>query len=269
MFDYPAYNNGEFCKLKNLNISILDFGFIHSDATYDVMNTSNGIVNDLDQHLDRFEKSCTGWRLTPPSREDIKNIILQLIDQAPTKELLVWICVTRGTPDSGNPRDLKSCQQKFYAYVKPYYGFNSNNSATVYLAKQKRNTAINQTMKNFAWNDLNLAQWEAIDAGYDTAVLLDSLGDLTEGPGFNLGIVKDGRIYTPMYHCLRGVTMDNVERLCKNTYDFKRITISVDNAKNADAMFLTSTAGNIITVSKFDDVEYKENEVLKWLQSNI
>lgn len=269
MLNYPAYNNGTFCKLKELNVSILDFGFIHSDATYDVMNTTDGVINDLDQHLDRFEKSCAGWRLTPPEKNKIKNIISELVEKAPTKNLLVWICVTRGTPESGNPRDLKSCKQKFYAYVKPYYGFNGNNNATVCLSQQKRNTSFNQTMKNFAWNDLNLAQWEAIDRGYDTAILLDSLGDITEGPGFNVGIIKNNYILTPMYNCLKGITMDNVEKLCDGDHKFKRSTISADQARTADAMFLTSTAGNIITVTKFDDIEYKENEILKWLQNNI
>jgi len=269
MFNYPAYNNGIYCKLEDLNISILDFGFIHSDATYDVLSVKDGNIEDLNLHLNRFENSCKSWRLNPPYKEKLIEILNQLVNISPTKDLLLWICVTRGIPSSGNPRDLQSCTNRFYAYVKPYYGFNESNEATVLLAKQRRNTSFNQSMKNFAWNDLNLAQWEAIDLGYDTSILLDEKGYVTEGPGFNIGIILGNNIYTPIQNCLNGVTMMNVENLCKNKYAFHRINIPKYIIESADAMFLTSTAGKIIKVTQFNDTIYEENEVLQWILKNI
>jgi branched-chain amino acid aminotransferase len=268
MLEYPAYKNGKYCRVKDLTVSILDFGFIHSDATYDVMSVHDGEVKDFDAHIARFMDNCNYWGLNTPNDFHIKEIIETLIQQSPSKNLLVWVCVTRGTPTTGNPRDLGSCNQNFFAYTKPYYGFNATNSATVCVAKQRRNTAIDQRRKNLAWSDLTLAQMEANNRGFDTAILLDERGYVTEGPGFNIGIIIDQNVYTPRRNCLRGITMDRIKRFLGET-EFRYMDITPHFVEAADAVFLTSTAGDIITVTKFEDKILPDNEMLKWLQKHI
>lgn len=270
MLDYPAFANGKFCKLQDLNISILDLGFIHSDATYDVLAVKDGMLVNLEQHLHRFQSSCAGWKLNCPDMDELRALCVRLVQLAPTKDLLIWICTTRGIPRSGNPRDLSNCDNKLFAYAKPYFGFNPINTATICLAKQQRNTAIDQRMKNFAWNDLNLAQWEAIERGYDSAILLDNRGFLTEGVGFNVGIISNGIVRAPKHNRLDGTVMKQVEKVClDNSIQFSWDAISADELHLCDAMFLTSTAGNVITVSRFEHIEFKESDILKWLQKNI
>jgi branched-chain amino acid aminotransferase len=275
ILDYPAYQNGVFCKVRDLQVSILDLGFIHSDATYDVLAVKDGKFVNLQAHLDRFVKSCSGWRIPLKySKEEIKGIlnVLLLKMQSHTTDCLVWIAVTRGVPTSGNPRDMMSCEPNFYAYIKPYFGFNASNSATVCLAKQRRNDSVDQTMKNFAWNDLNLAQWEAIDRGYDTAILLNRHDYITEGPGFNVGFIsKDNFVYAPRSNCLRGTTMQLVEKLCEeNNKQFFYADISDYTVRHdIAAMFLTSTAGNVIRVTKYENIEFEDNEMLSWLMKSI
>jgi len=271
MLDFPAFN-GSFCKVRDLQVSILDLGFIHSDATYDVIAIKDREFVNLDAHLERFKKSCEGWRITLEyTTADIEAILRTLFVKVPldVKDCLVWIAVTRGIPTSGNPRDLASCKPNFYAYIKPYFGFNPSNSATVCLAKQKRNDVIDQTMKNFAWNDLNLAQWEAIDRGYDTAILVDRRGYVTEGPGFNVGMIQGKTVYAPESNRLNGTVMEAVRFFCvKNDLTFKYSDLKPEVFRHyADAMFLTSTAGNVITVTQFEDRTFNDNEVLKCIQS--
>lgn len=273
MLNYPAWKNGKYCKVEDLNVSVLDLGLIHCDATYDVIAVKNNQIQNLEAHLHRFVSSCSGWRIPLKfSIEDIKIVLETLIGQAPVDDLLLWIGVTRGIPLSGNPRDLLNCDTNLFMYAKPYFGFNKMNTATVCLAKQKRNDCIDQTMKNFAWNDLNLAQFEAIDRGYDTAVLLDRQLFITEGPGFNVGFIsKDGFVYAPRSNRLQGTVMDQVKLFCdKNNKKFIYADISLlEVITEMDAMFLTSTAGNVIPVTKFEDITFKENELLTWLRTNI
>ena len=191
ILEFPAWKNGSYCQVRDLTVSILDFGLIHCDATYDVLHVKNGEIQNLKAHIDRFTKCCYQWRIPLKySDEQLIEVFNQLIWKAPTKDLLLWIGITRGAPTSGNPRDLLSCVPNVFAYVKPYYGFNADNTATVCLAKQIRNDSFDQRMKNFSWNDLNLAQWEAIDRGYDTCILTDRNGYITEGPGFNVGFIS-------------------------------------------------------------------------------
>jgi len=278
MLNYPAWKNGKYCKVGDLTISVLDLGLIHCDATYDVIAVKNNQIQNLEAHLHRFVSSCSGWRIPLKfSIEDIKIVLETLVGQAPsddysTDDLLLWIGVTRGIPTSGNPRDLRNCDTNLFMYAKPYFGFNKMNTATVCLAKQKRNDCIDQTMKNFAWNDLNLAQWEAIDRGYDTAVLLDRYHRITEGPGFNVGFIsKDNFVYAPRSNRLEGTIMEQVRLLCeKNNKQFFYTSITMHTVESdMDAMFLTSTAGNVIPVTKFEDITFKENELLTWLRTNI
>jgi branched-chain amino acid aminotransferase len=273
MDNYPAWKNGKYCKVKDLTVSVLDFGLIHCDATYDVLAVKNNEIQNLDAHLQRFIRSSQGWRIPVEySDNDIEIVIQTLVAMAPTDDLLVWIGVTRGTPTSGNPRDLESCKPNLFIYVKPYYGFNKENTATVCLAKQRRNDCIDQTMKNFAWNDLNLAQWEAIDRGYDTALLLDRHHYITEGPGFNVGFIsKDGFVYAPRSNRLQGTSMELVRKLCEeNGKQFFYTDISPHTVgEEMDAMFLTSTAGNVITVKCFENKYFDDNEILKWLQQKL
>lgn len=273
MLDFPAFN-GSFCKVRDLQVSILDLGFIHSDATYDVIAIKDHEFVNLQAHLDRFKKSCEGWRIPLEyTTEDIEAILRTLLVKVPldVKDCLVWIAVTRGIPTSGNPRDLASCKPNFYAYIKPYFGFNGSNSATVCLAKQRRNDSVNQKMKNFAWNDLTLAQWEAIDRGFDTAILLDRDGYVTEGPGFNVGMIYGNTVYAPARNRLQGTVMDQVRDEClKKGIQFIYTDLKFSSFMSyADAVFLTSTAGNVITVTKLEDKFFGNNEILTWLKSAI
>jgi branched-chain amino acid aminotransferase len=53
-----AYVDGQFVAPEDARISIFDWGFLHSDATYDVAHVWQGRFFRLDDHLDRFE-ACT------------------------------------------------------------------------------------------------------------------------------------------------------------------------------------------------------------------
>lgn len=272
MLNNPAWKNGEYCKVQDLNISILDLGLIHCDATYDVIAVKDGEIQNLDAHLNRFVKSCYGWRIPLKySNEELTTVFNKLVSLSENKNLLLWVGITRGIPSSGNPRDLINCSPNIFAYVKPYFGFNLNNEATACISKQIRNDSFDQKMKNFCWNDLTLAQWEAIDRGFDTAILLSRDGYITEGPGFNIGFIKGDSVFAPATNRLQGTTMDLVKDLClANNKEFLYCDITPDDAvDNMDAAFLTSTAGNVITLSRLHTRFYKPNEFLKWLQQNI
>lgn len=256
MNNFPAWRNGTYCSLADLSLSILDLGVIHSDATYDVLAVRNGRALQLDAHIDRLVESCQGWRLPMSySREELKTVVAELYHSSELESAFVWFAVTRGIPYSGNPKDLAQCSTQVMAYVKPYYGFNAANSARLCLSTIPRtpDTSINQRYKNWAWQDLTQAQWQAQDRGYDSAVLLDHNGHLTEGPGFNVAVVIDDVIHIPQHNVLGGITMHTVSELCRvNNIPYKYCNIDQRRLEAATDMFITSTAGDIITVTEFE-----------------
>ena len=71
-----AYVDGAFVAPEDAKISIFDWGFLHSDATYDVAHVWQGRFFRLDDHLDRFEASCVALRLAPGlTREAMREIV--------------------------------------------------------------------------------------------------------------------------------------------------------------------------------------------------
>ena len=67
--NYPAgiaYIDGRFVAMEDARISVLDWGFLHSDATYDVVHVWNGRFFRLDTHIERFVRSAERLHLTLP-----------------------------------------------------------------------------------------------------------------------------------------------------------------------------------------------------------
>jgi branched-chain amino acid aminotransferase len=256
MNNFSAWRNGAYCDLSDLSLSILDLGVIHSDATYDVLAVQHGRALQLDAHIDRLVASCQGWRLPLPyTKQELQTVVAELYHRSELDSAFVWFAVTRGIPNSGNPRDLVQCDTQVLAYAKPYYGFNTANSARLCMSTVPRtpDASINQRYKNWAWQDLTQAQWQAQDRGYDSAVLLDHDGHLTEGPGFNVAVVIDDVVHIPQHNVLGGVTMHTVVKLCEaNNIAYKYSNIDQRQLAQATDMFITSTAGDIVPVTEFE-----------------
>lgn len=255
--DNPAWVNGRKCQVKDLTVSIMDLGLIHSDATYDVIAFINDQGFEINAHLDRFIASCQYNRLPLNySRDELAEIIHQTHIRTGWHDSIIWISLTRGIPRSGNPRDLTNAESNLMVYAKPYQKFNGTNRATVcesITATRVPDCSINQNSKNFVWNDLTRAQWEAIDRGFDTAIVFGTSGMLSEGPGFNVAIVKDNQVLAPSTNRLPGISMMKVEQLCKqHKIDFQWTTLSRQAVDNCDDMFLTTTIGNLVTVTNYN-----------------
>jgi len=265
MNNFPAWRNGTYCNLADLSLSILDLGVIHSDATYDVMAIQHGRALQLPQHLNRLENSCRGWRLPLCySREELTTVVSELYHGSGLESSFVWFVVTRGVPDSGNPRDLAQCATEVMAYVKPYYGFNAANTARLCMSTILRtpDASINQRFKNWAWPDLTQAQWQAQDRGYDSAVLLDHAGHLTEGPGFNIVLVINNTLHIPRNNVLGGITVHLIQQLCDaHNIDYKYCDIDSNMINAATDMFIASTAGDITPVIEFESRKFKQSLV--------
>lgn len=256
MKDLICWTDGIFKNLADVKLSILDFGFIHSDATYDVMKTSNSNIMFFDKHLERYTESCKYFSFTPI--EDIQNIVNKLLELNNIKNAFVWICNWRGTPPSGSPRDMSAPEHQII-YVKPYYGIADGTVKLTVYEENKRtpDITIPQRYKNFNWLELTRAQRYADANGCDSAVVLDTNNNISEGPGFGICFVKDGVVKTPAFNCLTSITIQVVEDLCKkNNIKFERTNIS---SIVADECFICSTSGGITPVSSIDEVVYTHN----------
>jgi branched-chain amino acid aminotransferase len=252
VLDLIAYRDGEYKPLREIGPSILDFGFIHCDATYDVMPVYNGKAFCYDRHSTRFENSAKRYGLELPDVDRL-SIVKELKKVNDVTDAFVWFLVWRGTPPSGNPRDIKNCPIHFAMYIKPSYPIADNPIVTLHLDTNSNRVSddyYGQEYKNMAWLDLTMSQRNK-PADADTTILIDVDGNVTEGPGFNVGIVSNGVIYTADKNVLKGITMTVVEDIAKdNGILFARLPISQEQFNNANEVFITSSSGGVTATQK-------------------
>ncbi len=101
-----------------------------------------------------------------------------------------------------------------------------------------------------------LAKVEAHNAGYDEAILLDHRGDVCEGTGENIFVIRDGEIATPPMSSsiLEGISRDSIIKIAADMgHEVVERVIAVDELTLADEIFLTGTAAEMVPVRELDD----------------
>jgi len=100
-----------------------------------------------------------------------------------------------------------------------------------------------------------LALDEALNKGYDEALLLDSKGNVAEGSGENIFMVNDGVLYTPeLTASLNGITRNTIMTLAKESgYDVVETTIQIEQLYDADEVFFTGSAAEVTPIREIDD----------------
>ncbi len=255
-----AYVRGAFVPVAEATVSVLDWGFTRSDVTYDVVHVWNGSFFRLDDHMARFARSLAALRLQPPhSLDEMARLAAQCVVLAGLRDAYVALVSTRGRPRIFGSRRPADCENTFIAYALPWIDVVPKEvqarGAHLHIASPHRiaPASVDPTVKNYHWGDLTRGLIEAHDAGFDTAVLLDADGFVTEGPGFNLFIVRDGRVLTPDRGVLEGITRQTVLDLCAlRGIDAAAARLRREDLYAADEMFCASTAGGIMPVTRVD-----------------
>jgi branched-chain amino acid aminotransferase len=256
-----AWIEGDYLPIAEARIPIVDTGFTRSDVTYDVVAVWNGKFFRLEDHLDRFESSWRRLRMAPkPSRAEMRGILLECVARSGLRNAYVEMVLSRGVPPPG-ARDPRLFENRFYAFAIPYVWIvkpedQQTGTHLVICTETIRTppTAVDPTVKNFQWGDLVRGMFEAYDRGGSHAVLVGADGNVTEGPGFNLFVYRDGTLLTPARGVLEGVTRRTVLDLAQELgIPAKLELFGADAVQTAGEVFITSTAGGVMPVTKLDN----------------
>ncbi len=122
-------------------------------------------------------------------------------------------------------------------------------------ARNHVNTMMTKAKVNGAYVNSILAKREAIQAGYDETIMLDTEGYVSEGSGENIFILRDGRLKTtPLTSVLNGITRDTVFALAsKLGYEITETRFTRDELYTADEAFFTGTAAEVTPIRMVDD----------------
>jgi branched-chain amino acid aminotransferase len=254
-----AYVDGEMVPIAEAKISMLDWGFLHSDATYDVAGVLQGKFFRLDDHIERFFASMEKLQMSiPHSRSDLRAILIDCVRTSGLKDAYVEMICTRGLPRPGS-RDPRTCTNQFFAFAIPFVWIatfeKQKEGLHLIISRRQRipPESVDPTVKNYHWLDMVMGLFEAYDRGGETAVVVDADGNLVEGPGFNIFTVKGGTLTTPAKGVLEGMTRrTTIEIAPQCGYEIVTGTLPAEEALAADEVFITTTAGGLIPITKID-----------------
>jgi len=254
-----AFVEGEYVAIADAKIPLLDWGFLHSDATYDVAHVWRGKFFRVGEYLDRFQASMARLRMSIPyHRDQIQAVMFELVRLSGLRDAYVEIVCTRGIPAPGS-RDPRSCENRFLAFAVPFVWIANDEKRAqglnLLISKRQRipPEAVDTRIKNYHWLDMVMALFEAYDEGADTVVLVDAQGNLVEGPGFNVFVRHDDTVITPLRGVLEGVTRQTIlELLAREDLQVKQESLPPATAVAADEAFVTSTAGGIMPVTRIN-----------------
>ena len=198
-------------------------------------------------------------RMTLPfDRAELRKILHGCVQKSALQNAYVAMVCTRGVPPQGS-RDPRLAQNRFYAYAVPYVWIASREKQMqgidLHVSDRIRipPESVDPTMKNYHWLDLVQAMFEGYDLGRDTSCVVDAQGNICEGPGFNVFMVKGGVVRTVDRGVLHGVSRLTAIDLCERLQIPLQIgQLPADEFRKADEVFLTSTAGGILNISKID-----------------
>lgn len=257
-----AWMAGGVVPIDEAKIGVTDWGVTRSDITYDVAPVWEGGFFRLDDYIRRFQSSMAAVRLDVGMDADaIRAACHAIVARSGLRRAYVAMVASRGTPLIHGVRDPRQCRNHFYAWCVPYIHVISpeiaEQGASVWIAKDVRRIpedSVNPRAKNYHWGDFTQGLFEAKDRGFETVLLLDHQGNVTEGPGFNAFALKDDRVVTSEHGVLHGITRRTVLEMCEEVgLETERRPLPLAEFLEADEVFLSTTGGGVVPVTRVDD----------------
>ena len=257
--DGIAFAEGRYMPVGEARIPMLDWGFLRSDANQDTVTVWDGAFFRLDDHLARFARNIAKLRMTGPySAGERRDIVVECVRRSGLRRAYVQMIMTRGRPPVGS-RDPRQCVNAFYVFCIPYVWIATpevkERGLHLHVSDRWRipPESVDPTLKHYHWLEFEMGLFDAYDRGAETVVLRDRHGGVTEGPGFNLFLAERGALFTPDEGVLDGMTRRTVMELCEETgVPCRPERIAKSRLAEADEVFLSSSAGGVIPVSRID-----------------
>ena len=257
-----AWMNGTVIPISQATIPVNDWGLVHSDITYDVVPVIDGAFFRFDEYLARFLSSMEDLHLDPGmSKRDIQAALHQMVSKSSLRYSYVAMVCSRGKPKIAGSRDPRDCNNHFFAWCVPYVHVIKpeivEQGATAWIAQNTYRipeNSVNPRVKNYHWGDFTQGIFEAKDKNYETVILLDYYGNVTEGPGFNVFAVKDKILITPDRGVLAGVSRKTVLEMAEHLGINTSVrSLSVEELLEADEVFLSSSGGGVIPIIRVNE----------------
>ena len=277
--------NGKLVPFKNAKVHVLTHALHYSTSIFEGIrcyDTPEGsAIFRLPEHIDRFFNSAKMYSMKMPySKKKISDGIVSTVNASKLKQcyirpLAYYGYGTMGLTPTNNKVDVSiPCWEWKMGESKA----GKFSGAKCKISKWVRIDSKSQPMqaKSAAnYSNAALARMEALNAGYDEAIMLNNKGHVAEGSAENIFVVKNGRITTPPLDAdiLDGITRDSAIKLLKsNKIKVIEKNLKINDLLKADEIFMTGTAAEVKSVTRVNKTKIgngKIGEVTKELQESF
>ena len=277
--------NGKLVPFKNAKVHVLTHALHYSTSIFEGIrcyDTPEGsAIFRLPEHVDRFFNSAKAYTMKMQySKKKISDGIINTVKASKLKQcyirpLAYYGYGTMGLTPTNNKVDVSiSCWEWKMGESKA----GKFSGARCKISKWIRIDSKSQPMqaKSAAnYSNAALARMEALNAGYDEAIMLNNKGHVAEGSAENIFVVKNGKITTPPLDAdiLNGITRDSAIKLLKsNKIKVIEKNLRINDLLKADEIFMTGTAAEVKSVTRVNKTKIgsgKMGDITKELQESF
>jgi branched-chain amino acid aminotransferase len=260
--------NGEFVAWEDAKVHVLTHCMHYGTGVFEGIRAYDTEVGTAifrhDDHLARLESSAKLYYMDLPfSRAQLRDATHELIARNGLRSCYIRPLVYRGHGPMGlnpldNPVEVSIAVWEWGAYLGEDAKVNGVRARTSSWRRISPDSLIPQSKASGQYLNSVLAKIEATKSGYEEAILLDHHGNVCEGTGENVFVVKGGVIHTPPQSAsiLDGINRKSVIEIARDLgYTVVERDIARAELALADEVFLTGTAAELTPMRSIDDIE--------------
>ena len=257
--------DGEFVEWKDANISVLSHVVHYGTSVFEGIraysNEKGVAVFRLEEHVQRLFDSAKVYKMDIPfTQEEIAEAIMETVRINELDGCYIRPIVFRGYGELGVnplgcPVNVVIAAWEWGSYLGEEGMENGVDIGVSSWRKPAPDTFPTLAKCGANYMNSQLAKLEAIDNGFDEAIMLDYEGHVSEGSGENIFLVEGEKLYTPTLGSsnLRGITRDSIMKVAGDLgYEVVEETISRERLYFADEVFFTGTAAEVTPIRSID-----------------
>ncbi|MFB9835375.1 aminotransferase class IV [Actinoallomurus acaciae] len=244
----PVWINGALHAPEDARVSVFDHGILVGDGVFETIKAVRGRSFALTRHLDRLATSAAGLGLPEPDLDAIRQGTLDVLDAAPRWDLArIRITYTSGEGPLGSDRGTTGATA--IVAVAEQQPFPATGDVSVVPWPRNERGALSG-LKTTSYGDNAKALAYAHEHGGAEAIFGNLAGNLCEGTGSNVFLVRGGRLITPPLSsgCLAGIT----RALVLEWVGGEETDVPLAEFTEADEAFLTSTTRDVQPIRAVD-----------------
>ena len=261
--DQLIWKNGSLIKWDDSNVHILSHTLHYGTGVFEgvrAYNTDNGgAIFRLQDHTARLFDAASKLNIQIPlTADELNKAQIDVLKANNLNEAYIRPIVYLGNESLGIRATDLSVNVAVAAWEWPSYMSPEKKELGLSIIKSSHEQYSNSLHACYkiigTYINSTMALHEALSKGADEALLLDKNGNISEGSGENIFIVKNGEIYTPKTdYCLNGLTRQSIIQIAKD----QNIKVIETNLKyedliNADEAFFTGTAVEVTPITSID-----------------